>query len=111
MEDKKTLADRNNPLGQRVVSDQVGGPIPPTLKHGQSADLVDEVREKADEIQKNEHREDGKNPSAPQPGSYDRTGPDRQPGRVVKQSDLGKSERVLQEGQYTQDNEEEGPTV
>jgi hypothetical protein len=98
------LKDRNNPLGQRTPSDKVGGPAP-GLKHGQSSELVEEIRRKADRLQKKD--KDPKKESA----EYDITGPDRQPGKIARQSKLGTQRRKSQQGQYTQDNEEEGPLV
>src|SRR5690348_9445573 len=99
------LKDRLNPLGQRKPSDKVGA-TNPRFKHGQSAELVEEVRRKASEAK-------GKEAEINKPSSdeYDITGPDRQPGKVARQSKLGKQPRKKQLGQYTQDNEEEGPLV
>jgi hypothetical protein len=100
------LKDRNNPLGQRTPSDKVGGGIGKKLKHGQSADLVEQVRQKADELQKK------KNPKPEKESDeYDISGPKRQPGKIARQSKLGTQRSQLKEGEYTQDNEEEGPYV
>ena len=96
------LKDRNNPLGQRTPSDQVGA-FNRHMKHDQSAELVEEVRRKA----KQQSDVAKKQENAPETGEYDTGGPDRQPGQVMKQSRLGKEERKPQLGQYTQDNEEE----
>lgn len=41
------LKSKNNPLGQRVPSDKVGGVDNPAFVHNQSAELVEGVREKA----------------------------------------------------------------
>lgn len=41
--------EKNNPLGQRVPSAKVGGPAP-NLKHNESAELVEEVKRKADDL-------------------------------------------------------------
>lgn len=102
------LKERNNPLGQRMPSDKVGGPTP--LKHGQSAELVEEVKRKArEESQKAAAKPE--NASESQKEEYDPAGPDRQPGRVMKQSRLGTEPRTPQKGEYTQDNEEEPDTV
>jgi hypothetical protein len=97
------LKDRNNPLGQRTPSDKVGG-TSRHFKHEESAELVEEVRRKADKIQ-------GTGKGKPDSSEYDITGPERQPGKVARQSELGKKPRQLQQGQYTQDNEEEPPNV
>jgi hypothetical protein len=97
------LKDRNNPLGQRKPSDKVGA-TNPEFKHGQSADLVEEVRRKANQIQ-------GQGTPENTSPEYDITGPDRQPGKVARQSKLGTQPRKKQRGLYTQDNEEEGPRV
>jgi hypothetical protein len=97
------LKERNNPLGQRVPSDQVG-PKKSKLKPNQSADLVEEVRRKADAVE-------GHNVSRPKTGEYDIAGPTRQPGKVARQSKLGTQPRKDKQGQYTQDNEEEPPMV
>ena|SRR5688572_7555817 len=97
------LKDRNNPLGQRVPSDKVGA-TNPSFKHGQSAKLIEEVKKKAKRVQ-------GKATPKKTSGEYDITGPDRQPGKVARQSELGKKPRQPQQGLYTQDNEEEGPRV
>jgi hypothetical protein len=96
-----SLKKHNNPLGQRQVSETVGGGIE-KLQHGQSAELVEKVRAKADHLQGK-----SKGKKAPAGAAYDRSGPDRQPGRVVKQAGLGSLQP--QQGQYTQDNEEEAP--
>jgi len=97
------LKDRNNPLGQRTPSDKVGG-TNQNMQHGQSAELVDEVRKKA-------ARSQGKGAPKRNDPTYDITGPDRQPGKVARQEDLGKQPRQNQQGLYTQDNEEEEDTV
>src|SRR5687767_10376544 len=97
------LKNKNNPLGQRVPSDKVGT-TNAHFKHGQSADLVEEVKKKADKLQGQGTR---KKPSR----DYDIAGPERQPGKVARQSELGKKPRQLKDGQYTQDNEEEPPLV
>jgi hypothetical protein len=97
------LKERNNPLGQRRPSDKVGA-TNPKFKHNQSAELVEEVRRKADQIQ-------GQGTPQSNSDEYDITGPDRQPGKIARQSKLGKQPRKKQQGQYTQDNEEEGPVV
>ena len=94
---------RNNPLGQRDPSSSVGGGID-RLKHDQSSDIVEEVRENAG-------KEKPRTGKKPEEGQYDIAGPDRQPTKVVRQEDLGKQKRQLQDGSYTQDNEEEPPTV
>ena len=41
------LKDKNNPLGQTVPSDKVGGADAPGLEHNQSAEWVEKVKEKA----------------------------------------------------------------
>jgi hypothetical protein len=97
------LKDKNNPLGQRTPSDKVGA-TNPRFKHGQSAKLVDEVRRKAD-------HEQGKGARRNTSPVYDITDVDRQPGKVMRQVELGKQVRKKQRGLYTQDNEEEGPLV
>ncbi len=99
------LKERNNPLGQRIPSDKVGGKAR-RLKHGQSAEWVEEIKRKARSLQ-------GQRSSKKKANSqeYDITGPDRQPGKIALQSKLGKQKRKLQQGLYTQDNEEEGPWV
>jgi hypothetical protein len=98
------LKDRNNPLGQRHLSDKVGG-TNRYFKHGQSAELVEEVKRKA-----RKESEAGKPRKSKSP-DYDISGPDRQPGKKVRQSNLGQQPRQPQDNQYTQDNEEEGPLV
>ena len=45
------LKEKNNPLGQHVVSDHVGA-TNPAFQHGQSAELVEQVRKKAAELQR-----------------------------------------------------------
>jgi hypothetical protein len=40
------LKEKNNPLGQRIPSDHVGA-VNPAFLHGQSAELVNQVRRKA----------------------------------------------------------------
>jgi len=78
----KGLAARNNPLGQEVPSSQVGPEGKESvLKHDQSAELVEEVRERAHEIE-GEGTQD-KPPSK----DYDPKGPVRQPGKVARQKD------------------------
>ena len=98
-----SLKNRLNPLGQRTPSDKVGG-TNPALKHGQSAELVEQVKRNAKKLQ-------GKPVKKNTSGEYDITGPDRQPGKIARQSKLGKQPRKNQQGLYTQDNEEEGPLV
>jgi hypothetical protein len=97
------LKDKLNPLGQRTPSGKVGA-TNPRFKHGQSAELVEEVRRKAD-------KEQGKGTKPNKSSDYDVTSHDRQPGKIARQSDLGKKPRQKQLGQYTQDNEEEEPLV
>jgi len=76
----KGLAARNNPLGQRDPSGQVGpAGKDSVLEHGQSAELVDEIREHAQEIE-GEGTKD-----APPSKEYDPKGPVRQPGKIARQ--------------------------
>ena len=103
--DKPVKRDKNNPLGQRIPSERVGGDMP-NLEHNQSAELVEQVRQRADRLQGTGR---GKKHSAT--ADYDITGPDRQPGKRVRQNALGKQPRRRQLGQYTQDNEEENTRV
>jgi hypothetical protein len=100
------LKNRLNPLGQRTPSGKVGGhPHNPGFKHGQSAELVDQIRRRAAEQQ-------GKGvEKKPESDEYDITGPDRQPGKIARQSKLKTQPRKNQLGQYTQDSEEEEPLV
>jgi hypothetical protein len=100
------LKDRNNPLGQRTPSGKVGA-TSKDFKHEQSAELVDQVRKKADDLQKKKDSPSKENESS----EYDISGPKRQPGKIAKQSELGKQRSKLKKGEYTQDNEEEGPYV
>jgi len=55
-QDEKAPANpnKNNPLGQRVPSETVGGPSP-NMEHNQSKELVEEVQKKADDL--HEHPE------------------------------------------------------
>ncbi len=76
----KGLAARNNPLGQRIPSEQVGPEGQESvLEHGQSAGLVEEVREHAHEI------EGEGTPEKASSEDYDVKGPVRQPGKVAHQ--------------------------
>jgi hypothetical protein len=103
--DKSGMAERNNPLGQRIPSGKVG-PDETEMKHDQSAELVEQVRQKARSIE-------GQEISTPKNTSdeYNRKGPARQPGKVADQKKLGSQPSEHHQGEYTQDDEEEGPTV
>ena len=77
------LKDRNNPLGQRTLSDQVGA-TNRYFKHDQSADLVEEIKRKARKTS-----EEKKTSKKPDSEEYDIAGPDRQPGKIARQTKLG----------------------
>lgn len=51
------LKKHNNPLGQNIVSDKVGPDESPGMEHNQSAELVEQVKRRADEGKNDAGRE------------------------------------------------------